>query len=230
VGTAALFAAPAVALLAGRARRRDSRTVAFALALPTYMLLLAAFAKYNIWICRFLVVPVVLTAPLFAGLFRHRLASAAMLVLGGLTLAFALTDDASKKIRSPVGRPWTFSQVDAMAAFSAQPTGTIVARTVAAYDRAVPDEACVGAVLGPDEPAYLLWGPDLRRRVDFLPSLDALREAYRNGLRYVVVSTGANAPVARSFAAAGWKVRLLGSYWQLAEAPHAGGAAVCRAG
>jgi hypothetical protein len=194
------------------------------------MVLLAAFAKYNVWISRFLVVPVVLTAPLFASLCRGRIAAAVLLLLGGLTLVFALTDDASKKIRSPVGRPWTFSQVDAMSAFPAQPTGTIVARTLAAYDRAVPDDACVGAVLDPDEPAYLLWGPTLRRRVVFLSSLDALDEAYRNGLRYVVVSTGVNAPVSRAFAAAGWKVRLIGSYWQLAVAPKTGRAAVCRAG
>lgn len=230
VGTAALFAAPVVALLSTRARTRDLRIVALATALPTYLLLLAAVAKYNIWICRFLVVPVVLTAPLFAALCRSRAAASALLVLGGLTLAFAVTDDASKKLRSPVGRPWTFSQVDAMSAFSAQPTGAIVARTLTAYDRAVPDRACVGAVLGADEPAYLLWGPALRRRVVFLPSLDALREAYRNGLAYVIVSTGANAPVSQTFAAAGWSVQRLGRYWQLAVAPRPGRAAVCRAG
>jgi hypothetical protein len=229
VGTAALLGAPFVAL-AGGGRRRDPRFLGLALVLPSYMVLLAAFAKYNVWICRFLVVPVVLAAPLFASLCRSRAASLALLVVGGLTLFFATTDNAAKKIRSPVGRPWTFSQVDAMAAFPAQPTGEIVARTLAAYDRAVPVDACVGAVLDPDEPAYLLWGPHLERKVFFLPSLDALGQAYRDGLRYVVVSTGVNAPVSRTFAAAGWKVRLVGSYWQLAVAPRRGGAAVCRAG
>lgn len=228
VGTAALLGAPFVALAGGR--RRDPRVVGLAVVLPSYMILLAAFAKYNVWICRFLVVPVVLTAPLFASLCRSRAASFALLVVGGLTLLFATTDDAAKKIRSPVGRPWAFSQVDAMAAFPAQPTGQIVARTLAAYDRAVPGDACVGAVLDPDEPAYLLWGPHLRRKVLFLPSLDALGQAYRDGLRYVVVSTGVNAPVSRTFAAAGWKVRPVGSYWQLAVAPRTSRAAVCRAG
>jgi hypothetical protein len=229
VGTAALLGAPFVALAAG-GRRRDPRFVALALVLPSYIVLLAMFAKYNVWISRFLVVPVVLTAPLFASLCRSRAASAALLVVGGLTLLFATTDDAAKKLRSPVGRPWTFSQVDAMAAFPAQPTGAIVARTLVAYDRAVPHDACVGAVLDPDEPAYLLWGPSLQRKVFFLPSLDALGQAYRHGLRYVVVSTGVNAPVSRTFAVAGWRVRLLGSYWQLAVAPGTRRAAVCRAG
>ena len=62
-----------------------------------------------------------------------------------------------------------------------------------------------------------------------VPSLDALDQAYRNGLRYVVVSQGVNAPVSKPFADAGWKVQPLGSYWQLAVAPRAGRAAVCRA-
>jgi hypothetical protein len=201
--------------------------LALALALPAYIVLLAMFAKYNIWICRFLVVPAVLTAPLFAALCRGRLAAVALIALGSLTLFFALTDDAAKKIRSPAGRPWTLSQVGALKAFPAQPTGTIVATALAAYERAVPSDACVGAVLDPDEPAYLLWGRKLRRRVVFLPSLDALRTAVRNDLGYVVVSTGVNAPVGKLFAQAGWRIRPLGSYWQLAVAPRA---AVCRAG
>jgi hypothetical protein len=229
VGTALLLGAPIVALWP-RDRPRDPRLLALTLALPSYMLLLAAFAKYNIWICRFLVVPVVLVAPLFAALCRERTAAAALLVLGGLTLVFALTDDASKKLRGPAGRPWTLSQAGALEAFAAQPTGTIVAEALGAYDRAVPHDACVGAVLDPDEPSYLLWGPRLRRRVVFLPSLDALGTARRSGLRYVVVSTGANAPVAHTFSAAGWHVQPLGSYWQLAAAPPSERSDVCRTG
>jgi hypothetical protein len=85
-------------------------------------------------------------------------------------------------------------------------------------------------VLDPDEPAYLLWGTSLQRHVFFLPSLDALARADRDGVRYVVVSTGVNAPVSKPFAQAGWKVRPLGTYWQLAVAPPAGRAAVCRTG
>jgi Glycosyltransferase family 87 len=224
VGTAALLGAPFTAVLS---TRRDRRVLALALALPTYIVLLAMFAKYNIWICRFLVVPAVLTAPLFSGLCRSRLAAVTLLALGSLTLTFALTDDAAKKIGSAAGRPWTLSQIGALKAFPAQPTGTIVATTLAAYERAVPPNACVGAVLDPDEPAYLLWGRNLRRSVVFLPSLDALRGAIRNDLDYVVVSTGVNAPVTQQFTEAGWRIGPLGSYWQLAVAPRP---AVCRAG
>ena len=230
IGTAAILGAPLAVFLADRPRRRDLRFIALVLALPTYVVLLAAFAKYNIWIPRFLVVPVVLTAPLFAALCRDRTAAAALLVLGGLTLAFALTDDASKNINGPAGRPWTLSQVGALNAFPAQPTGRIVGAALASYDRSVPPDACVGAVLDPDEPAYLLWGPKLGRRVVFLPSLDAVAQAYRTGSRYVIVSTGANAPVAGAFEQAGWKVRPLGRYWQLAVAPTEARSPVCRAG
>ena len=87
--------------------------------------------------------------------------------------------------------------------------------------------ACLGAVLGPDEPSYLLWGPRLERRVHFLPSTAAVAEALRGGLFRVVVSTGENAPVAGTFAEAGWRVRRLADYWLLAEAPGAEGDA-CR--
>jgi hypothetical protein len=230
VGTAAILGAPFAVFLIDRSRRRDLRFVALVLAVPTYVVLLAALAKYNIWISRFLVVPVVLTAPLFAGLCRSKTAATALLVLGGLTLVFALTDDASKKIGGSAGRPWTLSQVGAMSAFPAQPTGRIVGAALAAYDRRVPPDACVGAVLDPDEPAYLLWGPKLGRRIFFLPSLDAVGQAVNSGARYAVVSTGANAPVAKAFEQAGWRVRPLGSYWQLAVAPSTGRAPVCRGG
>jgi hypothetical protein len=230
VGTAAILGAPFAVFLSERSRRTDLRFLALALAVPTYIVLLAAFAKYNIWIPRFLVVPVVLTAPLFAGLCRSRTMAAPLLVLGGLTLVFALTDDLSKKINGSAGRPWTLSQVGALNAFPAQPTGRIVGAALARYDRDVPPDACVGAVLDPDEPAYLLWGPTLDRRVVFLPSLNAVGQAFRSGTRYVVVSTGVNAPVAKSFEQAGWKIRPLGSYWQLAVAPGAGRPPVCHGG
>jgi hypothetical protein len=221
VGAAALFGAPVAAAISVRTRDGDRRRLALAIALPTYMLLLAFFARYNIWITRFLVVPAVLTAPLFAGLCRSRTTAASLLAVGAATLLFATTDDAAKKLNGSVGRPWTLSQVDAMTEFPAQPTGTIVAQSLAAYERAVPAHACVGAVLDPDEPSYLLWGPRLSRRVVFLSSLDAFGRARLRNLGYVVISTGANAPVAKQFSDAGWKVEPLGSYWQLATAPAA---------
>ena len=88
----------------------------------------------------------------------------------------------------------------------------------------MPPRACVGAILGLDEPAYLLYGPAARppRRV---PVGRRRRRpgAYRAGLFYVVISTGPNRYVARQFRSAGWTVGPLGDYWQLAVAPNAAG-------
>ena len=79
----------------------------------------------------------------------------------------------------------------------------------------------VGAVLGPDEPSYVLWGTRLRHRVLYLPSLSAVEAAVARNLDYVVISTGENAPVGATFAAAGWHLEPLGAYWTLAVAPGA---------
>jgi hypothetical protein len=80
----------------------------------------------------------------------------------------------------------------------------------------------VGAVLGSNEPAFFLAGPRLARRVVYLPVADALDQAYRRGLSYVVVSRGQNRWAAGSFRQRGWPITSLGGYWLLAVAPHAG--------
>jgi hypothetical protein len=81
----------------------------------------------------------------------------------------------------------------------------------------VPSEGCVGAVLGDQEPSYLLYGPSFRRRVVFLPSLDTVNAALQKGLFYVAISTGRNRVVAARFRRAGWRIRPLGTYWLLAS-------------
>jgi hypothetical protein len=81
--------------------------------------------------------------------------------------------------------------------------------------------------MDPDDFSYLLWGPRLARRVVFLSSLTALQSAYQHNLAYVVISNGANAPVARQFATAGWRVKPLASWWILAVSPRRTGARAC---
>jgi hypothetical protein len=225
-GALALIAAP---ILAIRARRSDRRLLVLALVGPTYLLLLGLYAKYNIWLTRFLIVPVVLTAPLYALLVTRRVAAVAVLVVAGWTVFYALEADASKPLSGAiVARPWQLTPEEALAESPAEPLGRTVADALRAYKQLVPARACVGAVLDPDEWSYPLWGPRLRHRILFLPSLTALATAYRDNLRYVVISTGANAPVANQFTGAGWSVEPLGVHWRLALAPHvrAGG---CRA-
>ena len=213
VGAVAVIAA---CVLGYTAWRRDRRRLALALAVPSYIVLLAIYAKYNIWITRFLLVPVALVAPLFAGFFRSRLLTATVAVTAAVIVGLTLADDRSKPLDGASGRPWTLTQASALAESPAHDEGLELAATVKAYAKRVPATACVGAVLDPDEPAYLLYGPKLRHRVFYLGSLAAVQEAVAANLDYVVISTGVNAPVAGQFRSDGWHVAPLGPYWQLA--------------
>ena len=205
IGALAMLGVPAWVVARHRA---DRRQLALALALPTYLLLLGLYAKYNVWLTRFLIVPVVLAAPLFARLVNRRLVALGVLVVAGWTVFYALEYNDSKPLvgRAVVHLPWQLSQADALSESPAQPSGRRAAAGIRAYERVVPANACVGAVIDPDEWSYLLWGPKLERRVLFLPSLTALGTAYRYNVPYVVVTTGMNAPILKQFTAAGWKV------------------------
>jgi hypothetical protein len=218
MGAYALIAAPLVVVLK---RRADRRLLALALALPIYLVLLGLYAGYNIWLTRFLVVPAALVAPLFAVLLRGRLAAAAVLVVAGTTVFYTLAYDNSKPAlgRGAIVRPWNLDQARALAESPAEPTGRTAAGALVEYDRIVPASACVGAVLDPDEWSYPLWGPHLRHKLYFLPSLTAVATAVSENLRYVIVSTGANAPIADLFTAAGWHRRSLNGYWTLVTSP-----------
>ncbi len=216
LGALALIGAP---ILVATVHRADRRQLALALALPSYLLLLGLYAKYNIWITRFMIVPAALTAPLFGYFFRGRMATASMLVVAALTVGYTLERNVNKPLVGPTPLPWTFDQADALRQSPAQPGGRRAADALTPYAHRVPAGSCVGAVIDPDEWSYLLWGPKLQNRIFFLPSLQALETAVREHLGYVVISTGANAPVADQFRAAGWKVEPLGVYWMLAVAP-----------
>jgi hypothetical protein len=217
IGALALIGAP---ILAFTARRRDRRQLALALALPSFLILLGFYAKYNIWLTRFLLVPAALTAPLFGRLVRGRAATAAVLVVAATTVGLVLVHDESKPLSGLAGRPWQLSQADALKENPATVTGKRAGVALVAYDRRVPATACVGAILDPDEWSYELWGPRFQHRIFFLPSLTAVATAVKDNLDYVIVSSGVNAPVAGQFKAAGWKTELLGDYWMLALAPH----------
>ncbi|HWE80786.1 MAG TPA: hypothetical protein VG265_03990 [Gaiellaceae bacterium] len=218
MGAYALIAAPIAVLVR---RRSDRRLLGLALALPVYLVLLGLYAGYNIWLTRFLVVPAALAAPLFAILLRGRLTAAAVLVVAATTVFYTLAYNNSKPAlgRGEIVRPWNLDQATALEESPAEPTGRNAAGALVEYDRIVPTAACVGAVLDPDEWSYPLWGPSLRHRLYFLPSLTAVATAVSENLRYVIVSTGANAPIADLFTAAGWHRRSLNGYWTLVTAP-----------
>jgi 4-amino-4-deoxy-L-arabinose transferase-like glycosyltransferase len=217
VGAVVFLGVPLVTLVAFLRHRAALRELVLAAAVPLFYVLLAQ-ETFNYFMTRFLIVPAALTAPLAARLLGTPAARAAFLAVGVLVAGQVVTEDPSHPLRGSYGRPWQLTQVDA--AYLTDERG--VGDAVAALGREVPAHACVGAVLGSNEPAFFLSGPRLARRVVYLPVADALDQAYRRSLSYVVVSTGQNRWAAGTFRRRGWQIRPLGGYWLLAVAPNAG--------
>jgi len=222
IGGVLLVGLPVAALARFARRRGDARLAALATALPTFFVVLALWSQFNLWLGRFLIVPVALTAPLFARLFRGRPQTAAYLLVGALVAGLAVTRDTTKGLTSSLGAPWHLSWVEAVES-AGQPGA---AKGLAALDRALPARACVGAVLSEEDPSYLLDGRDFTRRITYLPPGSPVAAAARAGLGYVVITDGEARTTAERraphlFAAHGWTMRLLGGYWWLARSPHA---------
>jgi hypothetical protein len=223
IGSVALLGAPVFTATAYALRRVDLRHLALAFAFPSFLVLLALGSQYNAFLTRFLLVPMVLTAPLVAGFLRSRAAAIAVLTVGALVAGLSLRQDPRKPWSSGAEAPWHLTQPQAMQ-HTWQPQ---LGASLVAYDQLVPARACVGAIVGPDEPSYLLWGPRLTHRVVYLPALDSIPQTYERGLFYVVISAAEDAPSADQYKRAGWQILPLDTYWLLAEAPHAG-AGSCR--
>ena len=217
VGAVVFLGVPLITLVAWVRRRADLRQLALAVAVPLFYVLLAQ-ETFNFFMTRFLLVPAALTAPLAARLLGTPAARASFLTVGALVAGMVVTKDPSRPLNGVYGHPWQLTQVDA--AYLTDERG--VGDAVAAFGRLVPRRACVGAVLGSDEPGYFLSGPRLEHRVVYLAVDTARADAYRELLSYVVVSTGENRWAADTFRQDGWRVVPLGSYWLLAIAPHAG--------
>ena len=218
IGGVVLIAIPVVTAAAYFRHKVDIRHLALACALPIFVILLSLQTRFNPWLPRYLIVPAVLTAPLFSRLFRSRTTTAAYLVVSCLLLGLALTRDTTKMLGGSYGPPWQISWVQALEERD-QP---YAAAGLAALDETVPANACVGAVLDGDNPSYLLSGRDFRRRVVYLSLDGAVPEASRAHLTYVVISTGQKwRPTIRQFKAASWTIQELGGEWELATAPNA---------
>ncbi len=78
-----------------------------AAAVPVFVTLLVLQARWNEFLTRFLLVPVVLAAPLLAVLFRSRLVGAAFSVVAVLVAAVTILHVQSKPFHL---RPWSFTQ------------------------------------------------------------------------------------------------------------------------
>jgi hypothetical protein len=85
----------------------------------------------------------------------------------------------------------------------------------------VPAHACVGAALGENEPATLLYGRHLEHRIVYLPLVHAVEDAQDMHISYVIVTMWADTSDPDEFRNAHWTVQPLpGGLWQLATAPH----------
>jgi Glycosyltransferase family 87 len=224
VGGALFFGLPLFFAAAWVARDRlrirvDARELVLAAAVPSYLVLLSIQVEFNEWFSRFLIVPVALTAPLFARLFTGRASTVAFLAVSVVIIALGITRLGSKRLFSSIGAPWHLTQSQAEAE-AGQPT---IGQAFDAYEAAVPRRAKVGAVLNGEFPAYLLNGASsLDRDVVFLKASNAADEARAEHLRYVVIAREppTNAVSAGELAVRGWKVKPLGDgVWLLAVAP-----------
>ncbi len=221
IGIVALVAAIVVTVHAYLRRRADARQLVLASALPLFLVLVSLTAVWVPFLIRYFLLPAVLCAPLLACLFRGRATTAAYLAVAAVAMGLTITNDQSKPLSGIWGRPWNWTQFDALADNS----DISIGQALVAYDALVPGRACVGAVLGPNEPAFLLYGAALQHRVVYLPLASPVAPALRARLGYVVLSPAASGSLPTTFADAGWKVRPLGSLWVLASRPGAGAGA-----
>ena len=170
IGAVAILGVSAVTIWDFARRRADLRQLALALAFPVFFVLVSLYLAFNIFVTRFLLVPVALTAPLFGRLFRGRAEIASYLAAASIVGGLVIIHDGTKSLAGPGPAPWHWTQVRAL-----QEAGVPhVAQAEAGLERLVPPHACVGAVLGSYEPAYLLAGKDFGRKVVYLSVDDPL--------------------------------------------------------
>jgi hypothetical protein len=145
---------------------------------------LSVLYSYNLFVGRFLLVPVALTMPLAAWLRPYRLLSGALAATGIVTLAFCLALNHTK----PAGvdesvSAWSLGRPEAQSI-----TRQWVRDALVWADLNLPPRARVGVLLSTDDWDYPLYGPRLTRKLVPLPDRQPLRETRRLGLRWVVLS------------------------------------------
>jgi hypothetical protein len=186
----------------GVAGRLPPRTSLLGLAIPLFVVFLALHSTYNAWLGRFLLVPLAIALPLLAYAwaqpFRTTLAAVAVLTLVGTSL-----DNSRKPFES---RPWNGGRDNALR-HSIEPR---VAASTAALEGRLKGTTCVVAVVGGDDPSYLLFGAHLERRVSYARG----SKAALDGTAPMILGPGADP---RAVLRAGWRVEPVLNYWRLAR-------------
>lgn len=212
LGAVVLVGAVAGVFYRGLRTRTDPRRLILASTLPCFVILLALTAKYNPWLSRFLIVPVALTMPLCASLFRWRTAGAAIVAVAALTVGAAHIRNYFKPLSGGTAHPWQLDQVAAVS-YRFPPE---LAPALEALDRRVPASARIGALVDGDDPSYLLYGPRVGRTITYLPVPDEGRVLDREGIDTVIIHAGDFSDAQARLRASGWTLEPLGDYWLLA--------------
>jgi Glycosyltransferase family 87 len=174
----------ALFVITGLMLRTSRVRFALAIALPLFVLELSVLYSYNLFVGRFLLVPVALTMPLAAWLQPYRLLSGALAATGIVTLAFCLALNHTK----PAGVGDTEAAWGLRRAEAQSITKVGMQQALVWLDRNLPARARVGVRLGSDDWDYPLYGPRLARKLVPLSGHQPLQEARRLGLRWVVLS------------------------------------------
>jgi hypothetical protein len=198
----ALAIAP-TALIAMRTIRTRRLTFAarLALAIPLFIVALALVYRFNPWIGRLMLIPVVLAAPLLAGLHRHRRYATAVAGVGVISLFLSVTQNTAKP-SGLFGGPsiWNMSRPQAQAIESP----SLLPYLVAARD--IPSHTVVGYAIGDNDLDYPLYGSDLTRALVRLPPPVWLATAASEHIKWVFVKDG----YVKRGGQARWRVTKLG--------------------
>ena len=123
---------------------------------------------------RYLIVPVVLTMPLAASVYRWRVVALGAAVVGAVALVGSHVDNELK----PTGRDLTRTEAQSLDVPLREPA-------LAAVERRVPQTARLGVALAPSDWAFPLYGRKLDRTLVPVDRNCPVRSAERKGLRYV---------------------------------------------
>ena len=214
LGIAVVATSVVLTVVLWRRRDRLDRLV-LALALPFFIVVLALSSKYNPWLSRFLIAPLALTVPLLATWFRRREAAIGVVAVACTALVVVHLRNQLKPIESAATPPWELTQVSAVDF----PWINGVAPAIAALERRVPADACVGALLDPDDPTYLLYGRKLKRRLAYLKVPDEEKQADERSLTTILVKTNDYQDAQNRMRANGWTLHPLSIALTVANRP-----------
>jgi glycosyl transferase family 87 len=209
LGAALLLPFAAVPLVNWFRGRRDAVQVLLGATLFLFVLELAAVYKYNAWIGRFVTLPCALCAPLLALAYKRRALAAGAVTVAVISLALAHAFNVNKPAGFEGAAIWSLPRSATVSISSF--VGPDMANSIVT---ALRGDQRVGAVMGPEDPSYMLYGPDLRRRVVYLRRRGTFAEAERRGVTTIVFGDVPKPP-SRLAAAKRWQFAPLG-HWMVA--------------